>query len=115
MKRKETILNGTDEITLAAAEKRNAKVLPGAFHESNLEYFGDTVTVWDVREFLNNPKWRDDALRKSRRQEEMQKFEKKQGNHDETQIMGGKKRKRTCRRKMFASIWEDLYQKSLKT
>lgn len=114
LKRKEAILNGTDEITLAAAEKRNAKVLSGAFHESNLEYFGDTITVWDVREFLDNPKWRDDALRKSRWQEEMQKFEKSLVNNDEKQSKDGKKRKRKYRREKFASICEDLYRESLK-
>mmetsp|Transcript_31634 Transcript_31634/g.63077 ORF Transcript_31634/g.63077 Transcript_31634/m.63077 type:complete len:149 (+) Transcript_31634:481-927(+) len=114
LKRKEAILNGTDEITLAAAEKRNAKVLSGAFHESNLEYFGDTVTVWDVSEFLDNPKWRDDALRKSRWQEEIQKFENSQGNNDGKQSKEGKERKRKCRREKFASICEDLYQESLK-
>lgn len=62
----ESILNGSDEITIAAKAKRSSRVGSGVFVETNIEYFGDTVVLWDMREFMNVPKWREDAMRRSR-------------------------------------------------
>lgn len=63
----ESILNGSDEITIAAKAKRSSRVGPRMFVEANIEYFGDTVVLWEMREFINVPKWREDAMRRSRR------------------------------------------------
>lgn len=65
-RRNKSILEGTDEITRAASAKRASKVAPGIFHDPNVHYFGETVVIWDVREFLNVQKWREDAMRRSR-------------------------------------------------
>jgi hypothetical protein len=62
----ESILNGTDEITIAAKTKRTNRVGTGMFVEANIHYFGDTVVLWDMREFMNVSKWREDAMRRSR-------------------------------------------------
>ena len=62
----ESILNGTDEITIAAKTKRAHRVGTGMFVEANIHYFGDTVVLWDMREFMNVSKWREDAMRRSR-------------------------------------------------
>ena len=50
-----------------ATQKRKCKVAKGAFHESNIQYFGETVVIWNIREFMNVTKWREDAIRRSKR------------------------------------------------
>lgn len=67
LRKKQSILDGTDAITMAAAKKRASKVAPGMFFDSNIEYFGETVVLWNVNEFMDNTKWREDAIRRSLR------------------------------------------------
>ena len=63
--RKQSILDGTDSITTAANLKRSSKVKDnGSFVEGNIHYFGDTVVLWNVIDFMNNGKWIDDAVRR---------------------------------------------------
>jgi hypothetical protein len=50
-----------------ATQKRKCKVAKGAFHESNIQYFGETVVIWNIRDFMNVTKWREDAIRRSKR------------------------------------------------
>ena len=63
--RKQSILDGTDSITIAANLKRSSKVKDnGCFMEGNIHYFGDAVVLWNVIDFMNNSKWIDDAVRR---------------------------------------------------
>ena len=39
----------------------------GAFKDSNIQYFGETVVIWNIREFMSVTKWREDAVRRSKR------------------------------------------------
>ena len=36
------------------------------FRDPAIRYFGETVVLWNAREFLRVPKWRDDAMRRAR-------------------------------------------------
>lgn len=130
------MLDGTDRITQAAKKKRESKVGPGAFHDSNLQYFGDTVVIWDVKEFMANPKWREDAMRRSRNRKDVdsmklvdlgavagKKKRKRRGGDEEAQgvaagkkggeAKGGGKKKPSSRKKRFEAICDRLYQQSL--
>ncbi|KAL9179198.1 hypothetical protein ACHAXT_008488 [Thalassiosira profunda] len=66
LKREKAILEGTDWVTRTAAHKRACKVTPGMFRDPAIRYFGETVVLWNVREFLRVPKWREDAMRRAR-------------------------------------------------
>src|SRR5210317_1339714 len=67
LRKNQSILDGNDIITRLATQKRKCKVAKGAFHESNIQYFGETVVIWNIREFMNVTKWREDAIRRSKR------------------------------------------------
>ena len=64
---KEQILAGTSEVQCLAQQKRSKLLRPGRFRESGFVYQGDTVVIWNLRDYLSNPKWREDAVRKSNR------------------------------------------------
>ncbi|KAL7552709.1 hypothetical protein ACHAWF_015943 [Thalassiosira exigua] len=136
LRKNQSLLDGTDWITRTAARKRASRVGPGAFHEPNVHYFGETVVLWDVREFMANPKWREDAVRRSRgmnelqaleidapsgrrkrkRNEQLEEEEKADGTASSTD--SGKEAKQQkgtplSRRRKFEAICDELYQKSL--
>jgi len=67
LRKNQSILDGNDIITRMATQKRKCKVVKGAFHESNIQYFGETVVIWNIREFMNVTKWREDAIGGSKR------------------------------------------------
>jgi len=115
-----------------AAQKRALKAVPGAFHEPAIHYLGESVTIWSLRQYMANPKWRDDAVRRSKRNVELLIKESKR--NLELNAHNGKersKRKRSMedkqisdtntqrikkpinKRERFKSIMEELYQKSL--
>jgi hypothetical protein len=68
---KKDVLAGQTEIQLLAAQRRKLRIpeVSGKrfFWESGFVYQGDSVVIWDLREFASNAKWRDDAIRKSLR------------------------------------------------
>lgn len=66
LRRRESLLDGTDWITRMAAQKRASRVAPGMFFDGDVRYFGETVVIWSVDEFWSNQKWREDAVRRSR-------------------------------------------------
>eukprot|EP00977_Amphora_coffeiformis_P015495 scaffold4525_cov132-Amphora_coffeaeformis.AAC.3 len=70
---RQRVLEGKTDVQLFAAAKRKA-LLPkhgGKFHrESGFVYAGDTVVIWNLREYYDNPKWRDDARRRSIRRQQ---------------------------------------------
>ncbi len=89
LKRKESLLEGTDYISRTAASKRASKVTPGMFHDANMQYFGETVVIWNVHEFWRNDKWREDAIRRSVRLNDNANVA------DLSELSGRRKRKRT--------------------
>mmetsp|Transcript_42384 Transcript_42384/g.90183 ORF Transcript_42384/g.90183 Transcript_42384/m.90183 type:complete len:222 (-) Transcript_42384:531-1196(-) len=126
--KKESILDGTDWITRTAAAKRASRVSPGAFFDSDIRYFGETVVIWDINEFMEVPKWREDAMRRSRNRKD---------GHLELSDLGGAKRRKVkeeegltaapatveegkegirkkkllSRKKRFENVCDELYRK----
>ena len=92
--RKQSILDGTDSITIAANLKRSSKVKDnGAFVEGNIHYFGETVVLWNVIDFMKNGKWIDDAVRRCVKNR--QRFNNGSGSDNgDDNLVGGNKRKR---------------------
>ena len=64
-KYQEELLQGTTEITRLAQRDRNLAVIPGAFREPGFVSLQQTIKIWDLREFMANSKWKEDAIRKS--------------------------------------------------
>jgi hypothetical protein len=67
---KAQVLAGDTPIQLQAADIRSRRLPPKCklvTREPAFKYTGDTIVIWNVREYLANPKWRDDAIRKSTR------------------------------------------------
>jgi len=135
LKKKESILDGTDWITRTAAKKRSSKVARGVFFDSDIQYFGETVVIWDVNEFMEVPKWREDAMRRRSRNNKKddgrvelgvavggKKRRRKEGNgvcvavaagKKEEEEEGNRKKKPLSQKKRFKNICDELYQKSL--
>ncbi|GKY93210.1 hypothetical protein MPSEU_000288800 [Mayamaea pseudoterrestris] len=76
---KTQILQGTTPIQLRAAEIRSRRIPDKRrfVKEPGFLYTGDTIMIWNVREFLSNSKWKDDAIRKCLRRMERSKVGKK--------------------------------------
>lgn len=110
-KKNEAILDGTSLVNRMANEKRALAVRPrGSFRESAFHYLGETALVWSTREFMRVPKWRDDALRRSRKNMEWMEREDK--------VVGGRSKRSTeiskeSRRVRYRRIMDGLYEKSL--
>lgn len=116
LRKNKSILDGTDAITRMATKKRNSKVAKGSFHDDNIQYFGETVVIWNIREFMNVTKWREDAMRRSKRKLDDSTGtiigrRKKQGRNDSH---GTNNKPKQLRRKKFSEVCQLLLQNSLK-
>ena len=105
---REQVLAGTTEIQRFAAEKRRQK-LAGRWREPAFVYMGETIVLWDLRAYMKNLKWKEDAIRKSRRRLVTQLND---GVHATSSVGGRMGHLRNSRRR-FARIMEELYQKTL--
>ena len=99
------LLEGNNEITKLAAEKRQNAVRNGIFHfEPALLYMQETLVCWSLQKYFENPKLRDDALRKSdRRRDQLVRSRK------------FRSKPKLSRRKKFDMVLNSLYEKSLKS
>jgi len=124
---KESIINATHPIQIQAQKLRLSAVKPGLFHESAFRYLGETLLIWDVRQYSENPKLRDEAMRKSRRYVESpiytsihppnRKGKRKQFGMDKDSFGRDESKCITLgigRRKRFKHVMNFLYQESLK-
>ena len=62
---RDQVFHGTTDVQLALQDKRSKLIVKGRFRETGFTYMGDTVVIWNLREYLDNPKWKEEALRKS--------------------------------------------------
>lgn len=105
---KEQVLAGTTETQLWAAQQRRMRLMDkassgkrrGFFREPGFVYQGDTVVIWDIRSYASNPKWKEDAIRKSVRRNRA----------IESTVPAPRLRNN---RKRFQKIMNDLYLASL--
>ena len=97
---REQVLKGTSLIQRQAREKRSKLIRKGRFREPGFCYMGDTVVIWNLREYLKNPKWKEDALRKS------SKRNSRSSERQTKPLMNSRKR--------FRRIINELYEQSLK-
>ncbi len=110
-----SIVEGNHSLQKLARKQRARAVKNGAFRDSAFHFLGETINVWNLREYMKNPKWRDESIRKSRRYV-----------RDSDQIIcnirscGGKRKEDGDRksivgnrRKRFKAIMEELHKKSL--
>jgi hypothetical protein len=63
-------LEGTTDVQRLAAAKRQALLRKSRFRETGFQYTGDTVVVWNVGDYYDNPKWREDARRRAKRRQQ---------------------------------------------
>ncbi|KAL3930204.1 MAG: hypothetical protein SGBAC_011863 [Bacillariaceae sp.] len=102
----------------------NGQKLPTLFKETNFQYLGDTVVIWNLKEYLDHPKWKEDALRRSlkRRQREASLAMSSASSNTKSSAPmtnGGSGNrsdnglKNKSRKKRFRAVVEALYQKSL--
>jgi hypothetical protein len=101
---REQVLGGTSLIQREAKYKRSKLIAKGRFREPGFCYMGDTVIIWNLREYLDNPKWKEDALRKS---------SKRKARSLEAGDESSKFKPLANSRKRFRRIMEELYQNTL--
>jgi hypothetical protein len=88
--------------------KRSKLLKHGRFREPGFVYQGDTVIIWSLRDYISNPKWREDALRKSNRRRA-----RTTDAMEATDLTQKLSKPRRNRRKRFRRTMESLYKKSL--
>eukprot|EP00980_Cylindrotheca_fusiformis_P013206 scaffold3359_cov123-Cylindrotheca_fusiformis.AAC.10 len=107
---REQVMSGTTPVQKEANAKRakavNKKGKTFKFRETGFSYLGDTVVVWNLSEYLDNKKWKEDALRKANKR-------RQQFHYASSNLPQEKKVYKGNRRKRFRSVMEDLYKKSL--
>ena len=93
-------------------------VTPGAFPgEPAIRYLQESLVVWDCRQYLDNPKWREDAIRRSERNKRAREVFVAAGGSGSTKKEeedGPKKRKKEGRKRRFQRIMNELYEASAK-
>jgi hypothetical protein len=106
---KEQVISGTTWVQSEAKMKRSKLLKHGRFREPGFVYQGDTVIIWSLRDYVSNPKWREDALRKSNRRR-ARTTDAIEANDLTQKLLNKPKRNR---RKRFHRMMEILYKKSL--
>jgi hypothetical protein len=105
---KEQILAGTTLVQQEANAKRKLQLCAPSkgkffFREPGFKYQGDTVVIWDVRAYAQNPRWKEDAIRKALRRQ------KATNNNTDWEILPPLRNSR----KRFHQLVEQWYQTSL--
>ena len=92
-------------------------VTPGAFPgEPAFRYLQESLVVWDCRQYLDNPKWREDAIRRSERNKRAREvFVAAGGGSGSKKEEGGpkKRKKEEGRKRRFQRIMNELYEASV--
>jgi hypothetical protein len=84
------------------------KAIPsGRFKETGFTYLGDSVVLWDLQQYMANPAWRDEAVRKSKKRQARKR------NHDLGSNVVSEATKKRGRRQSFQDTMERLYQQSM--
>jgi hypothetical protein len=105
---KEQVISGTTWVQSEARMKRSKLLKHGRFREPGFVYQGDTVIIWSLRDYVSNPKWREDALRKSNRRRA-----RTTDAIEATDLTEKLSKPRRNRRKRFHRMMEILYRKSV--
>ena len=88
-------------------------VKPGTFPgEPSLRYLRESLVVWDCRQYLDNPKWRGDAIRRSERNKRAR--EVFAGGADGRAEEKTVPRKKEGRKRRFEHVMKELYEASVK-
>lgn len=69
---REQVFEGTTEAQQQAAAIRKRRVPPGLFADEAIQYMGDTIMIWNFRQFATNKLWYKEAIRKSRKRKALQ-------------------------------------------
>lgn len=64
---KQNVLNRTTAVHVLARTKKTQAVRRGAFREPAFHYMGQTVQIWNLREYCQNAKRKADAVRRSKK------------------------------------------------
>lgn len=107
-------MEGKHPIQIQARQRLASKVRPGLFRETAFRYLGETLLIWDIRQYCQNSKWRDDAIRKSRRYVESQLYTQVYPPNMKRKQFDVEKPFQEGRRKRFKRVMNHLYQQSLK-
>jgi hypothetical protein len=94
------VLSGTTREQKRAAAKRASAVRKGVFREPAFMYMGQTVTIWNFSDYMENPKWKDDAIRRSEKRRARLEINR----NSSVSLRNNRKR--------FHRIMESLYQES---
>lgn len=115
-RRQDEILAGTSAVNVRAAKQRKMAVTPGAFPgEPAFRYLQESLVVWDCRQYLDNPKWREDAIRRSERNKRAREvFVAAAGSKKEEEGGPKKRKKEEGRKRRFQRIINELYETSVK-
>ena len=111
---REQVMAGTTAVQLQAKEKRamqihkkNTTNRNRFFRESGFEYMGDTIVIFKLSDYLNEPKLKEEALRKSAKRKQMVIGR-------EGSSINQKKERKISRQRRCRQVMESLYQQTLK-
>ena len=85
------------------------------FRETGFEYLGDTVVIWNLSNYLDKPKWKEEALRKAAKRKQMMNNNTGIGTNIMISNDTKKGKRKLSRRQRCRRIMESLYQQSLQS
>eukprot|EP00978_Attheya_sp_CCMP212_P015498 scaffold39961_cov52-Attheya_sp.AAC.8 len=103
------ILDGTSWVNREATRKRVLGVAPRMFRESAFQYLGETVEIWDIRQFFAVPKWTEDAVRRSRRNHERTDRKRVGTKTENGKRSATNSSRKESRKKRFRRVFDELY------
>jgi hypothetical protein len=74
---RQDVLAGATMVQRKAAQKRSHSIIEKAFKEKKFAYMNQTILIWSLDEYLQNPKWRDDAIRKAEKRKAYESMDQK--------------------------------------
>mmetsp|Transcript_6909 Transcript_6909/g.10496 ORF Transcript_6909/g.10496 Transcript_6909/m.10496 type:complete len:186 (-) Transcript_6909:105-662(-) len=69
------LLKRNTDIARRAKRQRSLALRPGSFKEVGFSFTEQSIKIWDIHEFMSNQKWKDDAVRRSKKRKARQKAE----------------------------------------
>lgn len=92
------LLKRNTDIARKAKRQRSLALRPGSFKEVGFSFTEQSIKIWDIHEFMSNQKWKDDAVRRSKKRKARQEAERSRLKISRTR---------------FHALIDDCYHKSL--
>lgn len=110
---RESIINGTHPVQIRAKKQRSLAVQSNTFREKGFKYMGETVLIWSFDTYMDNPKWKEEAIRKMKKNFIIINNSRTRVNQLKRKQFGTSVPDGEGQKKRFSRVMQYLYEKSI--